>query len=125
MYFDYIYILILGLFTLILSLGLMGFSLYVSSIQHLTLVFDKLMRFECGFLSFKDSRSTFNISFYLLGILFLIFDLEIIYLLRWTIIILESRINYYWIVLFFIIILTLGFIYEWSFGALSLAFIGN
>ena len=122
---DYVYISLVISITIVLSFILFGLSLYISSIQHLSLVFDKIMAFECGFLAFKDSRTKFNISYYLLGILFLIFDLEVIFLLPWAIVIFENPLKFYWLVLVFIFILTLGFCYEWIFGALSLSFIGK
>jgi NADH-quinone oxidoreductase subunit A len=79
---DYIYFLSLSFIAGILSVILLGLSVYLGSIQYPSLSLDKLMAFECGFVAFKDSRSKFNISYYLLGILFLVFDLEIIHLLR-------------------------------------------
>ena len=65
-----------------LALVLVVLSSYLGSIQYLGSNMDKVLAFECGFLAFKDSRSKFNVSFYLLGILFVIFDLEIVHLLR-------------------------------------------
>jgi len=122
---DYIFILLIISISLVLSFVLFSLSLYIGSVQHLNLVFDKIMAFECGFLAFKDSRAKFSISYYLLGILFLIFDLEIIFLLPWAVVIFENPFKFYWLILAFILILTLGFCYEWIFGALSLSFIGK
>ena len=104
---------------------LLGLSFYLGSLEYFVTGLDKLMAFECGFIAFKDSRSKFNISYYLLGILFLIFDLEIAYLLPWVIITNQNPIAIYIWIYFFLVFLTVGFIYEWVSGALSLAFIGR
>ena len=122
---DFVFIFISAVIVLLLGLILLIVSVYLGSIQYLGPVFDKVLAFECGFIAFKDSRAKFNISYYLLGILFLVFDLEIVHLLPWVVIVWQSRmINYIWVFLF-LVLLTIGFIYEWVIGALSLAFIGR
>mgnify|MGYP001627540500 CR=1 FL=1 len=80
---------------------------------------EKISAYECGFDPFDDARSTFDIRFYLVAILFIVFDLEITFLFPWTLVI--SKLNYLGIVSLytFLIILTVGFIYEWRKGGLE------
>jgi len=80
---------------------------------------EKVSAYECGFNPFEDARITFDIRFYLVAILFLIFDLEISFLFPWAIILNDiSRFGFI-IMMIFLIILTIGFIYEWFKGALE------
>ncbi len=80
---------------------------------------EKVSAYECGFNPFDDARSTFDVRFYLVAILFLIFDLEISFLFPWSITLSELPIFGFWSMLFFLVILTIGFIYEWCKGALE------
>ena len=80
---------------------------------------DKLSAYECGFEPFEVARLQFNVHYYLVGILFLIFDVEIIFLIPWSFIYLELPLDGHLVFWFFIGILTLGFIYEWRKGALK------
>lgn len=80
---------------------------------------EKLSSYECGFNPFNDARSKFEIRFYLVGILFIIFDLEIIYLYPWILCIHQSYVYGHVIMFTFLYILTIGFIYEWVIGALD------
>lgn len=80
---------------------------------------NKLASYECGFTPFDDARNTFEIHFYLVAILFLMFDLEISFLFPWAISLSTlSCVGYFAMVIFFIL-LTLGFIYEYKKGALE------
>ena len=79
---------------------------------------EKLSAYECGFDPFDNARNTFDIRFYLVAILFIVFDLEVSFLFPWCIIISKSCIFSYWSLVVFLIILTIGFIYEWKKGAL-------
>ena len=80
---------------------------------------EKLTIYECGFNPFNDSRSEFNIKFYIIAILFLIFDLEISYLFPFVVCLdLLQNIGIYFM-LFFLFALTIGFFYEWKKGALD------
>ena len=72
---------------------------------------EKTSSYECGFHPFEDTRQKFNVRFYLVSILFLIFDLEIIFLFPWLLTIRENTQSFY-IMLLFLIILTIGFVYE-------------
>ncbi len=79
----------------------------------------KLDPYECGFDAFEDARKNFDIRFYLVGVLFIIFDLEIVFMYPWALSI-KSLSNYgFYSMFIFILILTLGFIYEWKKGALE------
>lgn len=82
-----------------------------------TINLEKLSAYECGFDPFGDARHTFSIKFYLVAILFIIFDLEIIFLFPWAITLTSYQAFYSMIG--FLIILTIGFIYEWKKGALD------
>ena len=78
---------------------------------------EKLSAYECGFDPFGDARHTFSIKFYLVAILFIIFDLEIIFLFPWSITV--NSYQAFYSMIYFLIILTIGFIYEWKRGALD------
>lgn len=80
---------------------------------------EKVSAYECGFNPFDDARATFDIRFYLVAILFLIFDLEISFLFPWSLVLGEVSIFGFWSMIIFLIILTIGFIYEWYKGALE------
>lgn len=80
---------------------------------------EKISAYECGFNPFDDARSTFDVRFYLVAILFLIFDLEVSFLFPWSIVLGKLTWFGFWSMIFFLIILTIGFIYEWFKGALE------
>jgi len=80
---------------------------------------EKTSPYECGFLPSGASRDKFNISFFLVAILFLIFDLEILFLYPFAVSFTQVSIYGYWVVVIFLFILTVGFIYEFGTGALS------
>ena len=80
---------------------------------------DKLSSYECGFEPFDDSRMEFDIRFYLVAILFIIFDLEIAFLFPWAVSLGNIGALGFWSMMLFIFILTIGFIYEWKKGALD------
>jgi NADH:ubiquinone oxidoreductase subunit 3 (subunit A) len=80
---------------------------------------EKLSAYECGFDPFDDARNVFNVRFYLVAILFIIFDLEISFLFPWCLVLGSISLFAYWAMLFFLILLTVGFIYEWKKGALE------
>jgi NADH-quinone oxidoreductase subunit A len=80
---------------------------------------EKLSSYECGFAPFSDSRKPFDVRFYLVAILFIIFDLEVTFLFPWAISL--GAIGWYgfWSMMVFLGVLTVGFIYEWKKGALE------
>ena len=80
---------------------------------------EKLSAYECGFEAFGDSRMEFDVRFYLVAILFIIFDLEIAFLFPWAISLGSIGALGFWSMMIFLFILTIGFIYEWKIGALD------
>ena len=80
---------------------------------------EKLSAYECGFEPFSDSRMEFDVRFYLVAILFIIFDLEIAFLFPWAISLGTIGILGFLSMMIFLFILTVGFIYEWKKGALD------
>ena len=80
---------------------------------------EKLSAYECGFEPFNDSRMEFDVRFYLVAILFIIFDLEIAFLFPWAISLGQIGLFGYISMMIFLFILTVGFIYEWKKGALD------
>jgi NADH-quinone oxidoreductase subunit A len=80
---------------------------------------EKLSAYECGFNAFDDSRMKFDVRFYLVAILFIIFDLEVAFLFPWAISLGKIGVFGFWSMMVFLAILTIGFIYEWRKGALD------
>ena len=80
---------------------------------------EKLSAYECGFEPFNDSRMEFDVRFYLVAILFIIFDLEIAFLFPWAISLGKIGLLGFISMMIFLVILTVGFIYEWKKGALD------
>jgi len=80
---------------------------------------EKLSPYECGFEAFEDSRTKFDVRYYLVAILFIIFDLEIAFLFPWAIVLDQIGVFGFWAMMIFLGILVVGFIYEWKKGALE------
>jgi NADH-quinone oxidoreductase subunit A len=80
---------------------------------------EKLSPFECGFAPFDDARGQFDVRFYLVAILFIIFDLEVAFLFPWAVSLAKIGAFGFWSMMGFLGILTIGFIYEWKKGALE------
>ena len=80
---------------------------------------EKLSAYECGFEAFGDSRMEFDVRFYLVAILFIIFDLEIAFLFPWAISLGNLGSLGFWSMMIFLFVLTIGFVYEWKKGALD------
>ncbi|MEM7679857.1 MAG: NADH-quinone oxidoreductase subunit A [Pseudomonadota bacterium] len=80
---------------------------------------EKLSAYECGFDAFTDARNKFDVRFYLVTLLFIIFDLEIAFLFPWAISLGEIGFFGFWSMMIFLGVLTVGFIYEWKKGALE------
>ena len=80
---------------------------------------EKLSAYECGFEAFDDSRMEFDVRFYLVAILFIIFDLEIAFLFPWAVSLGNIGLLGFLSMMIFLFILTVGFIYEWKKGALD------
>ena len=120
MYIDFLnnyltIIIFLGI-SLILSIGFIVLNLLASPKNPDP---EKLSAYECGFEPFNDSRMEFDIRFYLVAILFIIFDLEIAFLFPWAISLGNIGIFGFVSMMIFLSILTVGFIYEWKKGALD------
>jgi len=80
---------------------------------------EKLSAYECGFDAFDDARMKFDVRFYLVSILFIIFDLEVAFLFPWAVAFKEVGLFGFWSMMIFLGVLTIGFIYEWKKGALE------
>ena len=80
---------------------------------------DKLSAYECGFEPFDDARRRFDVRFYLVAILFIIFDLEVAFLFPWAVSLSHIGMLGFWSMIGFLAVLTVGFIYEWRKGALD------
>ena len=80
---------------------------------------EKLSAYECGFDAFDDARMHFDIRFYLVAILFIIFDLEVAFLFPWAISLKQIGMFGFWSMMVFLGVLTIGFVYEWRKGALE------
>jgi NADH-quinone oxidoreductase subunit A len=80
---------------------------------------DKESPYECGFEAFEDARMKFDVRYYLVAILFIIFDLEIAFLFPWAVSLREIGMAGFWAMMLFLAVLVVGFIYEWRKGALE------
>ena len=80
---------------------------------------EKLSPYECGFDPFEDTRGRFDVRYYLVAILFIIFDLEVAFLFPWAVSLSNIGMFGFWSMMFFLVILTIGFVYEWRKGALE------
>ena len=80
---------------------------------------NKLAPYECGFDAFEDTRSQFDVRFYLVAILFIIFDLEVAFLFPWAVSLGSIGLLGFWSMLSFVGVLTVGFIFEWKKGGLE------
>jgi NADH-quinone oxidoreductase subunit A len=80
---------------------------------------EKLKAYECGFDAFGDARMKFDVRFYLVSILFVIFDLEAVFLYPWAITLAATGQFAFWSMVVFLAVLTVGFVYEWKKGALE------
>jgi len=113
---DYLSIIIFIFFALGLSIGFIVLNFLFSPKNPDP---EKLSAYECGFQAFTDSRIEFDVRFYLVAILFIIFDLEIAFLFPWAISLGSIGALGFWSMMIFLFILTIGFIYEWKIGALD------
>ena len=114
--FEYLPILIFLFIGLFLAIGMTIFSFVIGDSKPDN---EKLSAYECGFEAFDDARGRFDVRFYLVAILFIIFDLEVAFLFPWAISLNKIGIFGFWSMMFFLLVLTIGFIYEWKKGALE------
>ena len=80
---------------------------------------EKVSAYECGFNAFDDARMKFDVRFYLVALLFIIFDLEIAFLFPWAVVLEDIGMAGFWAMMIFLGVLVVGFIYEWKKGALD------
>ena len=113
---DYLSIIIFLFIALLISIGFIIINLISSPSNPDP---EKLSAYECGFDAFDDSRMEFDVRFYLVAILFIIFDLEIAFLFPWAITLGKIGVFGFWSMMLFLGVLTIGFIYEWKKGALE------
>jgi NADH-quinone oxidoreductase subunit A len=113
---DYLSIILFLFVALSLSIGFIAINFLASPSNPDP---EKLSAYECGFEAFDDSRMEFDVRFYLVAILFIIFDLEIAFLFPWAISLGNIGALGFWSMMFFLGVLTIGFIYEWKKGALE------
>ena len=113
---EYIPILIFLIFAFLLSFGAFFLSIFVGKKSSYA---EKNSTYECGFEPFDDSRGRFEVKFYLVAILFIIFDLEIIFFVSLGSSVFRNRTFWVLSMMFFLFVLTIGFVYEWMKGALD------
>jgi NADH-quinone oxidoreductase subunit A len=113
---EYFSIFLFLIVAILLSLLIFGFS-YLLAVQ--TPDTEKLSAYECGFDPYEDARHTFDVRFYLVAILFIIFDIEAMFLFPWSISLNHITSLGFWSMIDFIIELGIGFIYAWKIGALE------
>ena len=113
---EFVGIFVYFIIALALSLILVGVSFIFATKKSDP---EKISAYECGFDPFDDARSRFDIQFYLVAILFIIFDLEVSFLFPWCVVISNLPLFAFWSMFVFLFILTIGFVYEWKKGALE------
>jgi NADH-quinone oxidoreductase subunit A len=114
--FEYLPILIFFGIAAVMSIGMIVASYFVAPQNPDA---DKVSAYECGFDAFDDARGRFDVRFYLVAILFIIFDLEVAFLFPWAVSFKDIGLYGFWSMVVFLGILTIGFIYEWKKGALE------
>ena len=113
---DYLSIIIFVFVALIISIGFIVLNFLFSPKNADP---EKLSAYECGFEAFGDSRMEFDVRFYIVAILFIIFDLEIAFLFPWAVSLGNIGTLGFWSMMIFLFVLTVGFVYEWKKGALD------
>lgn len=116
MFFDYVFI--LNAIMVAIFLGLIIYLLSIFLVERFVDL-EKVSVYECGFEPFEDTRNVFEVKFYLVAILFVIFDLEVIFLFPWILV--YGSLGFFSLVSMFIFLFILGlvFVYEWLLGALD------
>ena len=113
---EYIAILLYFVIATLLALVLLAIPFFTATRSGYA---EKTSAYECGFDPFDDARSRFDIQFYLVAILFIIFDLEVTFLFPWALVLNKVGVFGFWSMMVFLFVLTVGFIYEWKKGALD------
>jgi len=114
--FEYFPILVFMGIAAVIALAMVGGSLLAARQKPYA---EKLSAYECGFEAFDDARRRFDVRFYLVAILFIIFDLEVAFLFPWAVSLGSIGVFGFWSMVAFLGVLTVGFIYEWRKGALD------
>lgn len=115
-YSEFLPILVFLLIAILLALIIVFLS-YFLAIQNPET--EKLSTYECGFEPYEDARNIFDVKFYIIAILFIIFDIETMFLLPWSVSLSQLNILGFWSMIDFIIELGVGFVYIWYIGALE------
>jgi NADH-quinone oxidoreductase subunit A len=113
---EYSSILLLFLFSIFLAVVILAAS-YIIGVQNPDP--EKLSAYECGFDPYEDARNSFDVRFYLVSILFIIFDLEAMFFFPWSVSLSFLQGSGFWGMIDFLIELVIGFIYAWQIGALE------
>jgi len=113
---EYSSIIILGFFAIFLALLIFGASFLLSNQKPDT---QKISAYECGFDPYEDARNAFDIRFYIVAILFIIFDLEAMFFFPWVVSMSQLNSFGFWVMVDFILELGIGFFYAWKIGALE------
>jgi len=113
---EYLGILVYICFAMLLAFIIVGLSYFLVTQSPET---EKLSTYECGFEAYGDTRNQFNVRFYIIAILFILFDIEIIFLAPWCMSISQLNLLGFWSMIEFLIELGIGFIYAWCVGAIE------
>jgi len=116
-YNEYAVILIFTVLAILLSIIIIFFS-YILVVQNPET--EKLSSYECGFEPYEDARHTFDVKFYLVAILFIVFDIETMFLIPWTNVLAQLDIVGFWSMIDFMFELGIGYIYIYCIGALDI-----
>lgn len=116
LFFEFLPVLIFLGIAIVLALIITGLS-YLLSVQNPDT--EKLSSYECGFEPYEDARNIFDVKFYIVAILFILFDIEAMFLLPWSVNISQLSTLGFWSMIDFIIELGVGFVYVWYIGALE------
>lgn len=113
---EYLSILIYLVVAVVLSVVILAFS-YLLVVQNPET--EKMSAYECGFEPYEDARHKFDVKFYLVAMLFIVFDIETMYLIPWSVTVSKLNLLGFWSMMDFIIELGIGFIYVWYIGGLD------
>nr|QFO87193.1 NADH dehydrogenase subunit 3 [Eustigmatos cf. polyphem] len=113
---EYYYILIFLIFSVLISIVIFSLSFLLANQNPDT---EKLSSYECGFDPYEDARNSFDVRFYLVAILFIIFDLETVFFFPWALSLANMSSWGFWAMIDFVFELALGFFYAWKIGALE------
>jgi NADH-quinone oxidoreductase subunit A len=113
---EYFPILVFVAIAAVIAIAMVGGSLILARQKPYA---EKLSAYECGFPAFQDARQRFDVRYYLVAILFIIFDLEVAFLFPWAVSLSDIGLFGFFSMLGFLAVLTVGFVYEWCKGALD------